>query len=116
MTRKENELMEVPYSASFKEMFTIKNDLNLLLNSMSVCGCMDTLVGKMLDKPVNFDIRVINGKKVIYPLEHADSFFLQAKRLVRATVLEIKADDCYMSTGSNGDFTFVLKNDEKEKE
>lgn len=116
MTRKENELMEIPYSASFKEMFTIKDDLNLLLNGMSVYGCMDTNVGKMLDKLVNFDIRVINGKKVIYPLEHADSFFLQAKRLARATVLEIKAEDCYMSTGSNGDFTFVLKNDEKEKE
>ena len=115
MTRKENELMEIPYSASFKEMFTIKDDLNLLLNGMSVYGCMDTLVGKMLDKPVNFDIRVINGKKVIYPLEYADSFFLQAKRLARATVLEIKANDCYMSTGSNGDFTFVLKEEGKSE-
>ena len=116
MTKKENKLMEVPYSASFKEMFALDDNLKILLNSISVCGCMDTSMGKMLDKPVNFYIRVINGKKVIYPLEHADSFFLQAKRLARATVLEIKAEDCYMSTGSNGDFTFVLKNDEKEKQ
>ena len=115
MTKKENELIEVPYSASFKEMFTLEDELNLLLNGMSVYGCMDTLVGKMLDKPVNFDIRVINGKKVIYPLEYADAFFLQAKRLARATVLEIKADDCYMSTGSNGDFTFVLKEEGKSE-
>lgn len=114
MTRKENELMEIPYSASFKEMFTLRDDLNLLLNDMSVYGCMDTNSGKMLDKPVNFDIRVTSGKKVIYPLEYADSFFLQSKRLVRATVIEIKAEDCYTSTCVNGDFTFVLKNDEKE--
>lgn len=110
MTRKENELMEIPYSASFKEMFALDDNMDFLLNSISVYGCVDTLtMGKMLDKPVNFDIRVINGKKVIYPLEYADAFFLQAKRLARATVLEIKEEDCYMSTGSNGDFTFVLK-------
>lgn len=114
MTRKENELMEIPYSVSFKEMFTIKDELNLLLNGMSVYGCMNTHVGKMLDKPVNFDIRIINGKKVIYPLEYADSFFLQAKRLVRATVIEIKAEDCYMYTGIDGNFTFVLKDEKKE--
>lgn len=116
MIRKENELMEIPYSASFKEMFTIKDDLNLLLNGIVVYGCFDSLtMGKVLDKPVNFDIRVINGKKVIYPLEYADAFFLQAKRLARATVLEIKADDCYMLTGSNGDFTFVLKEEGKRE-
>lgn len=110
MTKEENVLREIPYSASFEDAFTINDNLNLLLNDIVVYGCVDTLtMGNMLNKPVNFDIRVINGKKVIYPLEYADSFFLQAKRLVRATVLEIKAEDCYMSTGSNGDFAFVLK-------
>ena len=110
MTRKENELMEIPYSASFKEMFTLDDNMDFLLNSISVYGCVDTLtMGKMLDKPVNFDIRVINWKKVIYPLDYADAFFLQAKRLARATILEIKADDYYMHKGSHGDFIFTLK-------
>lgn len=93
MTIKENELMEIPYTASFMEMFTITDDLNLLLNGIEVYGCTNITTGRVVDRPINFDIRVIKGKKVIYPLECADSFLLHAKRLVKATAIEIKASD-----------------------
>lgn len=93
MARKESEFIEIPYMASFKEMFTITDDLNLLLNEIEVYSCINSLsIGNLLNKPVNFDIRVINGKKVIYPLECADSFLLHAKRLFKQREDSIEED------------------------
>lgn len=113
MVRKENELTEIPYTASFEDMFVIKDDLNLLLNGMQVYSCVDSLsMGKVLNKPVNFDIRVIDGKKVIYPLECADSFLLHAKRIMKSTILKVEASDYYTHANSFGNFTFVLKEGE----
>lgn len=113
MVRKENELTEIPYIASFEDMFVIKDDLNLLLNEMQVYSCVDSLsMGKVLNKPVNFDIRVIDGKKVIYPLECADSFLLHARRIIKSTILKVEASDYYTHANSSGNFTFVLKEGE----
>lgn len=93
MIKKENKHVEIPFIASFKDIFTITDDLNLLLNGIEVYSCVDSLaMGKVLDKPVNFDIRIINGKKVIYPLECADSFLLHANRLFKEKENSIEED------------------------
>lgn len=93
MIRRKNEPTEIPFIASFKDMFTITDDLNLLLNGIEVYSCVNSLtMGNVLDKPVNFDIRIINGKKVIYPLECADSFLLHANRLFKERENSIEED------------------------
>ena len=57
MKRKESEFIEIPYMASFKEMFTITDDLNLLLNGIEVYSCINSLsMGKLLNKPVNISL------------------------------------------------------------
>lgn len=110
MTKKENELTVIPYIASFEDKFIIENDLNLLLDNMVIYSYIKTHNGKLSYKPINFEIKMIDGKKVIYPLVgYANSYLLQAKRLVNATVIEIKANDYYISNCTDGDFTFVLK-------
>lgn len=109
MTKKENELVEILYTDKFTESYTLEDDINLSLNSIAIFGTTNGIDDNVRADPVEFSIRVVNGKKYIYPLEVADSYFLQAKRLIRATVLEIKAEDCYESSGVDGDFYFVLK-------
>lgn len=109
MTKKENELVEVLYTDKFTESYTLEDDINLLLNSISVFGITRGIDGNVTANPIKFNIRVADGKKHIYPLEFADSYFLQAKQLARATVLEIKAEDCYESRGVDAGFYFVLK-------
>lgn len=112
MTERKNELVEVLYTDKFTKDYLIQDDINLLLNSVTVFGITNGINDEVIADPVNFTIRVADGKRYIYPLEALDSYFLQAKRLVRATVLEIKAEECYESHGVDGDFRFVLKEDE----
>lgn len=103
--------MIISWMASFEEKFIIEDDINLLLNRISIYGCVnDNSLGKIVSKKVNFDIRVINDKKVIYPLADYEYYFLNGERLVRATAVEIKASDIVDKTvGHNGDFTFFVK-------
>lgn len=111
MVIKENELMTVPYTASFEEKFIIEDDMNFLLNNISIYGCVnDNSFNK-----VNFDIRVINDKKVIYPLDDYKSYFLYGKRLVKATRVEIKASDYIDKVEHNGDFIFIIKGNDNEQ-
>lgn len=106
MEVKKNELFIVPCCMSFNEKFIIEDDINLSLNNMKVYSTDGTKLGKQ----VNFEIKVINNKKVIYPLEYADSFVLFAERLVSATKIEIKAEDYFSVTNNYGNYEFILNN------
>lgn len=116
MTVKENELTIIPYTAAFEEKFIIEDNINLLLDEISIYGCVESdSLGKVLDKKVNFDIRVINDKKVIYPIADYETYLLNAERLEKATIVKIKASDIIDKTvGHNEDFIFVLKENENE--
>ncbi len=113
MVVKENELMIIPWTASFEEKFIIENNMNFLLNNISIYGCVKSdSLGKVIDKKVNFDIRIINDKKVIYPLSDYESYFLNGERLIRTSVVEIKASDYVKNVEQNGNFTFVLNEED----
>lgn len=108
--------MTVHYTASFEEKFIIEDDMNLLLNNISIYGCViDNSLGKIISKKVNFDIRVINDKKVIYPLDDYKSYFLNGERLVKATCVEIKASDYIDKVEHNGDFIFTIEGNDNEQ-
>lgn len=96
---------------TFDEKFIIEDDMIFLLNNMKVYGCKKfSLGGQGIDKQINFEIKVINNKKVIYPLEFADSYLLFANRFVKATKIEIKSED-YINFINNNDnnYEFVFK-------
>lgn len=86
--KKQKGLFLIPYCMTFDEKFIIEDDMNFLINNMKV------YVYKKgeIDKQINFEIKVINNKKVIYPLEYADSYFLYAVRIVSGIKLETNAD------------------------
>ena len=78
---------------TFDEKFIIEDDMNFLLNNMKVYGCKKfSFGGQGINKQINFEIKVINNKKVIYPLEYDDSYLLFAEKLVEGIKLEINSD------------------------
>lgn len=95
---------------TFDEKYIIEDDMNLLINNMKVYGCKKfNLGGQGIDKQINFKIKVINNKKIIYPLEYADSYLLFTNRLIKAIKIETKAEDYINLTNNNGDYSFILK-------
>lgn len=85
MTKRENKLATVQYTARLTDKFTIGNDLILLLNSISVYGVIEDYID--LNAKVDFEIKVINGKKIIYPLDvNYDSYVLFCERLVFCSI------------------------------
>ena len=93
MQNTKSELCIIPYCMTFDEKYIIEDDMNLLINNMKVYGCKKfNLGGQGIDKQINFEIKVINNKKVIYPLAYADSYLLFAERLVYGIKLETNAD------------------------
>ena len=95
-------LFLIPYCVTFDEKFIIEDDMNFLINNMKVYAYK-----KEIDKQINFEIKVINNKKVIYPLEYADLYFLYAVRLVSGIKLETNADE-FRFNGNNCDFCINL--------
>lgn len=92
MTKKENALTTYKYIAHFTDNFIISDDLNLLINTMSVYGIVDNCVRS--DTKVDFTIEVIGDKKVIFPQDiEYDSYALFCERLVEANVIETKSSD-----------------------
>lgn len=84
--------------------------MNFLVNSIKVCSCMDSdSLGKVFNKQVGFDIRIINGKKAIIPIDLSDSYGLFAERLISGTVVEIKSEDYIDKTIHDGNYSFVIK-------
>lgn len=83
----------IPYCITFNENFIIEDDMNLLLNNMKVYGCKKlSLGGQGIDKQINFEIKIISNKKVVYPLEYDDSYLLFAERLIEGIKIETNAD------------------------
>ena len=109
-----NEMRLIPYTTSFTEKFIVKDDMNLLLNKISVYGCIYNDLNKVCQKKVNFDIRIINDKKAIYPLDDYEEYLLCAERLAKVDTIEIKASDYVEKIEHNGDFTFIV-NEEEDK-
>lgn len=108
MTRKDNELVTVHYTANFTDKFVIDDNLNLLLNSISLYETIGNCVAS--NSKVDFEIKVINGKKVIYPLNvDYDSYVLFCDRLVKATVIEINASDYIHMKENNGKYSFIMQ-------
>ncbi len=109
---KKNELLTVPVTMSFEKEFVIEDDMNFLVNSINVYSCMESdSLGKVFNKQVGFDIRIINDKKVIIPIDLSDSYVLFAEKLIKGTVVEIKAEDCIDKTICDGNFNFVIRED-----
>lgn len=99
----------IPYCMTFDEKFIIEDDMSLLINNMKVYGCKWlSLDGRGIDKQINFEIKVINNKKVIYPLKYADSYLLFAERLVEAIKIKTNADEFPLNR-NNGNFSIEFR-------
>ena len=83
----------IPYYIMFDEKFIIEDNMNFLLNNMKVYECKEfSTGGNGIGKQVNFEIKIINNKKVVYSLEYANSFLLFAERFVEGIKIETNAD------------------------
>lgn len=104
--KKENKKVPILYvSPAFTEMLVLDDNVNLLLNNSIVYG----INNDKLSSPVNFDIRVIKGRKAIYPLEYYEKFILIGQRYANATVIEIEAGEYSNISEHNGCISFVMK-------
>lgn len=104
--KKENKKEPILYiSPSFTEMLVLDDNVNLLFNNSVVYG----INNKKLIESVNFDIRVIKGRKVIYPLEHYEEFILIGQRYANVTVIEIEAGEYSNISEHNGCISIVMK-------
>ena len=110
MEKKENELIEIPYCTSCKNGFVIEENMNFLINSIKIYECKKDGDGnKLIGAPVDFNIINMQGQLLLRPFKEMGTFYLTAKRVVRATILEIKSEDYCTYTENNGDFTFVIQ-------
>lgn len=101
----ENEVnMIIPYQAIFNEKFIVERK-NLLLNSIKIYEVHKSLIGNNVD----FEIKVIDGKIVVYPLSTHNKFMLTAKRVFNATVLKINKEDCISMIEDDKEYKFVIE-------
>ena len=116
MTKGEKTLYTVSFMFWFKEKYSIEDDANFLLNSISIHSLKsDDNSGEpaYVDKKVDFDIRVINGKKAIYPLADAPAYIGLVDKLENMYKLKIKAEDYCKATKEKGNYTFYMKDDKR---
>lgn len=89
MSNIEKNYISVPYTNMFAEKFIISDDMNLLLNSISVYG----LIGNSLGEEVDFEIKVINGEKIIYPWDNNyDTYVIFCEKMSRRNLIKMNSD------------------------
>ena len=80
-----------PYLEEFKDVFVIKNDVKIFLNSVKVYGFQSQ--NKMQFTKIDFDIKKRDNELSIHPLEHFDSYLFIAEKFVEGIkVIETNAD------------------------
>lgn len=89
MSNIEKNYISTSYTQVFSEKFVINEDINLLLNSISVYGLVDNFLGEKVD----FEIKVINGKKIIYPWDNNyDTYVLFCEKMGRRNLIKMNSD------------------------
>lgn len=81
-----------PYFEEFKDVFIIKDDIKIFLNSARVYGIQSQ--EEMQFTKIDFDIKKRNDELSIHPLEYFDSYLFIAEKFVDGVkIIEINADE-----------------------
>lgn len=94
-----------PYLEEFKDVFIIKDEEKIFLNSVKVYGIKSQ--DEMQFTKIDFDIKKRNDELSIHPLEYFDSYLFIAEKFVEGIKIEINADEVPLN-GNNGDFILNL--------
>ena len=111
MLYKKNEFLTVPFITMFEKSFQLKENTNLLLDSIKVYGCKSD---GCIDKMIGYDLWVeFNGKKHIVPIdsEQYTKYAIFAERYVKATVIQINANDYIDKIEHDGNYTFIFESE-----
>lgn len=103
MKMTECELMIVPRMDIFNGSYELKDE-NILLDSIDVCSANKGLINKV----INFEIKHIDSKVIIYPLEISKEYVIRYERVVRAKKIEINKEDYFKKSSDNGNYTFYI--------
>ena len=80
-----------PYLEEFKDIFIIKDEEKIFINSVKVYGIKSQ--DEIQFTKIDFDIKKRNDELSIHPLEHFDSYLFIAEKFVEGiSVIEINAD------------------------
>lgn len=92
MSEQKTSYIIYPYFEEFKDVFIIKDDIKIFLNSARVYGIQ--LQEEMQFTKIDFDIKKRNDELSIHPLEYFDSYLFIAEKFVDGVkIIEINADE-----------------------
>lgn len=101
------ELEIILYQQVFDSTYELKENVQLLLNSIKI----HELNGAVLGSEVPFHIVIRENNKYIKPMcdPKDKKFFLTAKRLVKYKKTEIKSDEYWNVINKDGSYTFYME-------
>lgn len=104
------ELVQVPKTYGFKNVYLIENK-NVLLDSIKVYECSDSSSIRSIIDKVSFRIEMIDENNIrVLPdtcPEHAD-FVIMYNCMVNCTIFEITKEDCSLVDNEIGKYSFVF--------
>lgn len=109
MKIKEKELLKIPYVSKFKYQYELKEDINLILNSIKIYSLKnnETIDNEILDFKIYYDEI---GRKFIVPISFypCDYFYLQAERIALCKKIEINANEYVDAIKHGGNYTITI--------
>ena len=109
MEKLEKQTMAIPYFATFDDLGTFGYNIGckkLILDTICLYGLVDD---NSIQTEVQFDIKRIGDKSILYPKEIYSKYLLKAEQVVTATILKMNCDEYFSVSEKDGDYMFVLK-------
>lgn len=106
----EPQLHKIYYSAKFETLYTLIDDIPLVLNdNLKVYTIKDDEIQNNVDFKIFTDDKGIRYISPMFNVLYCDGFLLVGERLGMCKTVEIKADEYITKTERDGNFTFTIE-------